>query len=363
MKRVLIVDDSPVARELLVHILSKDQNLEIIGTARDGLEALEKVAQLLPDVIVMDINMPRMDGFAATKEIMSTKAVPIVIVSAIWDPDNIETTFRAVEAGAIAVVRKPPGPHHPDHIQQANELLQTVRTMSEVRVITRHHTPVHRPEVEVTSSTERPPIPRSGHFEVVAIGASTGGPMVLRTILSALPSNFRAPILVVQHIATGFLDGMLDWLSRSTTLTLHVAANGQAAQPGHVYFGPNGFHLGIDRHRRLTLTRCDPQSRLCPSVAYLFDSVLASFGHHAVGVLLTGMGKDGAAELRKLRNAGAVTIAQDAQTSVVYGMPGEAAALDAAAFVLPDTEIASRLFLTVGAADRYIPREETPTDV
>jgi len=363
MKRVLVVDDSLVARQLLTHILSGDPTLTVVGTARDGLEALQKTTQLRPDVVVMDTNMPHMDGFAATREIMSSTAVPIVIVSAAWDADSIETTFRAMEAGALAVLRKPPGPNHPDYVRQADELTQVVRTMSEVKVVTRHRNAARHQMPRTQPTLERPLRHRLAPVEVVAIGASTGGPVVLQTILSALPPDFPVPILVVQHIATGFLAGMLDWLSHRSTLPLHIASDGQAAQPGHVYFSPNGFHLGIDHRRRLTLTQGEPQTRLCPSVSHLFDSVLAAFGHQAVGVLLTGMGKDGAAELKKLRSAGAFTIAQDAHTSVVHGMPGAAIALDAAAWVLPDSEIASRLVQIVGTIARPSPREEVPPNV
>ncbi len=347
MIRVLVVDDSPVARRLLDYILSTDPNMRVVGFACDGEEAVEQTRRVKPDVITMDIRMPRADGFEATRKIMEIRPTPVVIVSASWNSDDVRSTCRVMEAGAVAAVCKPPGLGHPDYERLADELIQTVRLMSEVKVVTRR-----RPKVG--HRRQRPPVvagsdgvPR--RIEAAAIGVSTGGPPVLQTILSALPRDFPIPILVVQHIARGFLVGMLEWLDKATPLTLRVASDGEPVKAGCVYFAPDGAHMGVNGSRRIALVDEPPEHGVRPSVSFLFRSVADAFGPRAVGVLLTGMGKDGAQELKRLRDLGAVTVAQDEESSVVFGMPGEAVKLGAAAHVLPPSEIA-RLLLTVTAA-------------
>ena len=347
MKRVLVVDDSSFGGESLHRLLVGDVSLDVIGTARDGAEAVEKVPLLRPDVVVMDVGVPGTDGFATTQEIMATNAVPIVLVGTPDGADMVETTFRAIDAGAVAALPRPVESGHPGHDRQVEHLRQTVRAMSEVKVITRYRGTGPLSPDSLGPEPTKPGASRRPSVEVVSIGASTGGPLSLRTILSTLPADFPVPILVVQHIAQGFLPGMVEWLAQTTPLRLRIAIHGQTAQPGHVYFGPNGFFLGIDRRRTLTLKPCAPGTRLCPSVAHLFEATCSAFNHRSVGVLLTGMGRDGAAELQLLRTAGAVTIAQDVSTSVVHGMPGEAIAMGAASYVLPDTDIAARLIRIV----------------
>ena len=338
MIKVLVVEDSPVLREFLAHILGADPDIHIVGTASDGEEAIEVVGRLQPDVITMDIHMPKMDGLEATHRIMETYPTPIVIVSGSTDPHDVAMTFRATEAGAVAMLRRPAGIGHPEHEATARELVQTVKLMSEVKVVRRwprmrHEAAVARP---VEAVLGRMPV----KIGVVALGASTGGPPVLQTILAGLPKDFTAPVLIVQHMASGFVQGFVEWLAQSSALPVQLATHGETILPGHVYVAPDEFQMKVERGGRIVLGREEPKNGLRPSVACLFRSVAESYGSDAVAGLLTGMGRDGAEELKLLRDKGAVTFAQDEESCVVYGMPGEAAKLDAATIILAPEKIA-----------------------
>ena len=342
MIQVLVVEDSHVIQELLVHILRADPDIEIMGRARDGAEAVEFLGRHKPDVITMDIHMPRMDGLEATRQIMETQPVPIVIVSANWNPDEVSLTFQAMEAGAVALVEKPRGLGHPDYAEMAGTLVRSVKAMSEVRVIRRW--PRMRPPL-LSPPPPAPPVPHpiQAGIRCIAIGASTGGPPVLNTLLSGLPKDLPVPILIVQHIAVGFVKGMAEWLGLTTGWPVRVAADGEEIKAGHAYLAPDDTHMGLGAHGRIALSRDAPENGLRPSVAHLFRSVTATQGDRAVGVLLTGMGRDGAEELKRMKDAGAVTIAQDQQSSVVHGMPGEAINLGGASYVLPPDKMAAVL--------------------
>ena len=343
MVKVLIVEDSPVQQALIGHILSTDPDLSVIGTANNGVEAVEFVARQRPDVVTMDLNMPQMNGLDATRRIMETTPVPIVIVSANWDPQEVATTFRAMEAGALAGVEKPRGLGHKDFAATAQQLVQTVKLMSEVKVVRRWpRKPTEQPTQQVS-----PPLPLLASpttaVKLVAIGASTGGPPVLQTLLSSLPKNFSVPVLMVQHIAVGFLPGLVEWLSQATHFPVRIPTHGDLLLPGHAYLAPDGFHFGIARGPRAVLSQGPLENNLRPAVSHLFRSVAETLGNQAVGVLLTGMGKDGAAELKVLRDTGAITIAQDKESSAVHGMPGEAIQLGAAVHVLSPERIVEAL--------------------
>lgn len=342
MIKVLVVEDSFVVRENLKYILEMDPDIRVVGTAGDGQDAIELAKQLKPDVITMDINMPKMNGFLATRRIMETCPTPIIIVSASWDQDEIKKTFLAVEAGAVSIIKKPQGPGHPNFEQGAREIIQTVKQMSEVKVVTR------RPRLKVSKDfsaaplTVAPPVSPS-RIDLVAVGVSTGGPLVLQTILSLLPADFPVPILIVQHIAQGFIQGLVDWLNQSTGFPVHLATAGEYILPGHAYFAPDDFNMGVSGRNQITLTRDEKENYFRPSIAYLFRSVAGAYGANAAGVLLTGMGGDGAKELKLLKEKGAATIVQDKQSSTVFGLPGEAVKLGAAQYVLPPEQIARTL--------------------
>ncbi|MDB6094887.1 MAG: response regulator receiver (CheY-like) modulated CheB methylesterase [Verrucomicrobia bacterium] len=350
---VLVVDDSAVSRMHLVHLLKADPLIRVVDAVNDGQAALDFIKKQAPDAIVMDIHMPGMDGFETTRRIMEIQPVPIIICSADTTPGGVATTFRALEAGAIACVEKPVSREHPDFESMAADLRQTVRLMSEVKVVRRW--PRSRSSTTPFSSARSAePKPPTG-IRLVGIGASTGGPPVLQTILAGLPKNFPVPVLIVQHITHGFLPGLVEWLGQTTGFQVQIAAHGVTPLAGHVYLAPDGFHMGLNPSGRILLTKEQPENGLRPAVSYLFRSLADVCGPDVVGVLLTGMGKDGAVELRLMKDKGAITIAQDRESSVVHGMPGEAIALGGATHVMPADKIAG-LLLTL-TSHRIIKKE------
>lgn len=349
--RVLVVDDSTVARELLVYLLNSDPKLQVVGVAGDGERAVAEAQRLRPDVITMDIHLPKMDGFAATRKIMETCPTRIVMVTATSIPFEIAATFQALEAGALTVLRKPPGLGHPNHKALADEIVQTVKLMAEVQVVKRWARTARSVPSAAATSYAAAKEPANGcnervaanEIRMVAIGASTGGPLVLQAILSRLPKEFAVPILIVQHISAGFTTGFCEWLARASGFTVQVPQHGEYALPGIAYVAPDGMHMTMQMNGTIGLASDPPEYGLRPSVSCLFRSVAAVFGPQAIGILLTGMGRDGARELKLMHDAGAVTIAQDRETAVIYGMPGEAVKLDAATYVLPPDDIAVTL--------------------
>jgi two-component system chemotaxis response regulator CheB len=342
MIKVLIVEDSQVVRDFLTYILSSDPAIQVIGTAGNGEEAIQAVRDKRPDIVTMDIKMPQMDGFEATRIIMETTPTPIVIVSASWDPKEVEKTFQAMDAGALTAVRKPVGVTHPDHTVQAKELIRTVKLMSEIKVVGRRPKGRFKKDMPVILPVSEP-APTITDIKAIAIGASTGGPPVIEAILLKLPKDFCAPLLIVQHISPGFVQGFADWLTNSCRFPVKIAASGEYPLKGHAYVAPDGVHMGIENNGRIVLSKSEPENGLRPSASYLFRSVAEVFGKSSVGVLLTGMGKDGAYELKMMKEKGAVTIAQDKESCIVYGMPGEAVNLDAATYVLSPQKIAEFL--------------------
>lgn len=342
--KVLVVDDSPVARMLLVHVLESDNQIDVIGVGETGQAALDFLKESNTDVVLMDVQMPGLDGFEATRLIMETRPVPIVICTATTDPREIATTFRSMEAGAVACVEKPVAPEHPDFEPLVTNLLQTIKLMSEVKVVRRWpRTRTH----SITVPVSRPVESMSAEIKIIGIGASTGGPPILQTILASLPKDFPVPVLIVQHIARGFLPGLVEWLNQTTGSKVQVASYGTTPLPGHAYLAPDEFHMGIGSSGTIILTREDAYGSLRPAVSYLFRSLAEAHGPSAVGVLLSGMGKDGAAELKMMKDRGAATIAQDRESSVVHGMPGEAIALGGATYVLPADKIADTLITLI----------------
>jgi len=337
--RVLVVDDSRVARELLAYLLEGDPQIQVIGTAASGDEAVEAVQQKRPDVVTMDYYMPEMNGLDATRKIMEVDPLPIVIVSATSSRSEVASAHELLDAGALAVVEKPAGPGDSRHDATTKELLRTIKWVSEVKVVKRWPRREGRAVAPARASGLKP----MQALGAVAIGASTGGPIVLKSILSGLRRDFPVPLLIVQHIAPGFTQGLVDWLARASGFEVCVAAAGESVVPGRAYVAPDGFHLELTAGGRVALNDEAPYNGHRPSVAHLFRSVANVLESDAIGVLLTGMGKDGAEELKLMKDRGAVTIAQDHETSVIHGMPGEAIQLDAATHVLPADSISTAL--------------------
>ncbi len=340
MIRVLIVDDSQSVRLVMRHLLESDGTMTVVGAAKNGREAVEMTSQLKPDVITMDITMPLLNGIEATREIMETRPTPIVIVSSDWSPDETAKTFRAMDAGALTLLRKP-GLGYDDEATQ--ELVKTVKLMSEIKVVRRVR---RRMQLNAETTGTKKETPRH-RIDCVAIGASTGGPQALSTILSVLPKSFPVPILLVQHMSPGFINGMVHWLNGLSLLPVVLAQENTKLEPGIIYIAPDNAHMGVIPGNRIHLSDAPEQNGLKPSVSYLFSCVANVFSKRAAAVLLTGMGRDGAEEMKRLRELGALTIAQDKATSTIHGMPGAAIALGGAERILPLDQIGLELIRSV----------------
>lgn len=333
--KVLIVEDSIIFVTLLKAILSKDSQIEICGVVRNGAAAVDFVKEIRPDVITMDINMPIMNGYDATSIIMHIAPVPIIILSANIDENDVNDTFKALEAGAVSVIEKPSDIESSEFPNYEKRLIQLVKLMSEVKVVTRiSHLPKEKNVIQPQHFAE----PGVNKIEVVGIGASTGGPLVLEKILSGIPKDFTYPILIVQHITKGFTKGLVDWLNHTSAIPVKLAENNEPLRRGICYIAPDDMHLGINRNI-IMLSNAPPLYNMRPAVGFLFSKLAEHYGSKALGILLTGMGRDGSEELKKLRDAGAITIAQDEESCVIFGMPGEAVKLNGATYIMPPEKI------------------------
>lgn len=337
--RVLVVDDSPTARLLLVSILRADPGIDVIGQASDGIEAIDLVKRLHPDIVTMDVQMPRLDGFAATKRIMVEAPTPILITTGL-DPRALSVSLEAVRAGALAVHAKPGDPRLPGFDDEAGELVRQVKAMSRVKVV-RHHQP--DPAAVSTSRAPNLAMLRESPIEVVAIAASTGGPAALHQILCALPADFPLPVLIVQHISRGFTLGFAAWLDQACKFRVKVAQEGELIEVGTAYIAPDDRHLCASAVRRIHLSRAAEVGGFRPSGTPLFESVALAYGRTALAVILTGMGRDGVDGLRAVHDAGGRIVAESEETAVVYGMPGAAVAAGLPHFVLPLDQIIATL--------------------
>ena len=332
---VLVVDDSAVARALLTAIIDRDPHLRVAGEAADGTEAVELTKTLRPAIVVMDINMPRMDGIEATKRIMIEQPTPILIVTAGFDAKQVEVSLKAVGAGALTVAPKPVGPADPSFGYDSARLVTLLRALADVKVVRQRGR---------EGTTERAPSGglASRSIDIVGVAASTGGPAALYRFLEALPRTLDVPILVVQHIAHGFVDGLARWLSGATTLPVLVAVDGAKPEGGHVYLAPDDRHLTLHLGR-LRLSAAEPVGGFRPSATALFRSLAVSHGETAVAVVLTGMGTDGLDGATAIRDAGGLVLAQDAASSAVFGMPQAVVNAGVAHAVGPVEELAYRI--------------------
>jgi two-component system chemotaxis response regulator CheB len=337
--RLLVVDDSPTVRSIIRAMLGTEQDITIVGEAVNGVEAIDKAERLRPDLILMDIRMPRMDGFEATEQIMATCPTPIIVFSSLTRAEEARVSIAMLAVGALDVMAKP-DLADPASVAECAKVLRTkVRVASGVAVV-RHIKRRPLSGVNVNAGVD---VPATARFDVLAIGSSTGGPAVLREILSRLPSTFPLPVLLVQHITVGFSDGFIEWLQQHIPLKLRLAQPRDRAIPGTVLMAPEGRQMTINADRSVTATSTVPVGVHLPSVDALFNSVAESFGPRAIGVILTGMGADGADGLLRIRQAGGLTIAQDQASCTVFGMPGEAVQRGAACETLPPDRISERL--------------------
>jgi len=344
--RVLIVDDSAVVRQILTEILASDPGIEVVGTAADPLLAREKIKRLAPDVITLDVEMPRMDGLAFLENLMRLHPLPVVMISSLTER-GADTTLQALALGAVDFVSKPKLDVTRGLQGYADEIIEKVKTASRSRVRALVRAPV-TPKLTL-ASTGAPAAPRPSQFRttdrLIAIGASAGGTEALRVVLEGLPADAPA-VVMTQHLPATFSTAFAERLDRHSAMAVREATDGEAVLPGHAYLPPGGKHLRVIRDGARWRCRIDdgpPVNRHKPAVDVLFQSVAQSAGANAIGVILTGMGDDGARGLLQLRQAGAPTLVQDEATSVVWGMPGAAFKLGAAEEQLPLEKIAERL--------------------
>ena len=337
MIQVLIADDSPFAAQYLGALLVSDPEFRVVGVAKSGTEAVSMAQSLRPDIICMDVNMPGGDGYSATRTIMANNPLPVVIVSSDTDQGQVALSFKALEAGALTFVAKPPGPTSPGYARAVRDFIATFKAMAGVKVIRRSSaTSPNNAVIPAANFGSK----ASRNVRIVAIAASTGGPQMLQTIFQNLPRLLSVPVVVVQHITPGFERGLADWLGKTCSLPISIAVDGETLYAGQVYIAPDGFHLEVSRALRVLLVSGLPEHGVKPAGSRLLRSVAKGFGADAIGVVLSGMGRDGADGLKLMRDAGALTIAQTADSSVVHGMPGEAIRLGAACHVLDPLGIA-----------------------
>ncbi|MCF7751804.1 chemotaxis response regulator protein-glutamate methylesterase [Bacillus subtilis subsp. subtilis] len=343
--RVLIVDDSAVVRQMLSEILASDRDIEVVGTAADPLLAREKIKRLAPDVITLDVEMPRMDGLAFLENLMRLHPLPVVMISSLTER-GADTTLQALALGAVDFVSKPKFDVARGLQAYAEEIIGKVKmaARSRVRTLARPGAPRLTLDAVAPAAT-----PRAIQFRttdrLIAIGASAGGTEALRVVLEGMPADAPA-VVMTQHLPATFSTPFAERLDRHSAMSVREASDGEAVLPGHAYLPPGGKHLRIIRDGARWRCRVDDGpavNRHKPAVDVLFRSVAESAGSNAIGAILTGMGDDGARGLLELRNAGAPTLVQDEATSVVWGMPGAAYKLGATEEMVPLERIAERL--------------------
>lgn len=344
VERVVVVDDSPTARMLLRSILHTDPAIEVVGEAATGAEAVELVKRVRPSIVVMDVEMPEMDGFEATKRIMIEEPTPIIIVTGTDDALEVEVGLKAVGAGALTALRKPPGLSSPQHAAEAARLIRLVKALADVKVVRQRRRaspaplstpPPGRMPAITDQRADRP-------VQIVGVAASTGGPAALYRFLAALPRSLDVPVLVVQHIAPGFVDGLARWLATATVLPVSVARAHTPLCGGDVYLAPDDRHLAV-RDGRIALSPAVAVGGFRPAANVLFRSLADSYGDRCAVVVLTGMGEDGVDGASEVHAAGGLVIAQDAGTSTVFGMPRAVVANGVADAVGTVEQLASRI--------------------
>lgn len=350
---VLIVEDSDVVRQLLEHIIGGDGRFEIVASVPSAEQALDLLQRVSPDVISLDIRLPGMNGLDATRRIMREKPTPIVVCSASVESDDLNITMNALRAGALAVVEKPVGVTRTDYERLARTLCTQLAIMSDVRVVRQRAFAESRPRVGQSVSPfkggARPALP-GGALRLLGIGASTGGPNAIVQVLNDLGHDFPLPILLTQHMMPTFLPGFATWLESVTPCRAVIAKNGEIPTPGSIYMAPADHHLKIEAER-IRLTQDREVSAQRPSATVMFQSMARAAGDSGLGILLTGMGDDGADGLLELRKAGGYTIAEHESTAVVYGMPKAAVDRGGACECLPITQIGARILRLVSATE------------
>ena len=346
--RVLVVDDSVFMRDMIKALLARDPGITVVGEAGNGRDAIAAVAVLKPDIVTMDIEMPIMGGLEAIEEIIATKALPILVITTLSDA---QTAFDAIAKGALDLVLK-------SELRAADgrSFCKKIKLLASIQVITRskrNGTPLSRqPESMPAGSAARQGGIGPAACRVIAIASSTGGPAALAYILARLPKELAVPILIAQHIAMGFTKGMVGWLDALSPLSVRLAAAGAALEPGTVYVAPSEHHMSVGAGRRIELSEPAPGDIHHPSCDRLLLSVAEVYGAEAAGIILTGMGRDGAAGMQKIFAAGGCTVAEDQSTSVVFGMNQAAISGGSIRKVLPLPEIPGEICRLAGTGSR-----------
>ncbi len=343
--RVLIVDDSALIRKMLSEMLQTDNDIEVVGVARDPYDAREKIKQLNPDVLTLDIEMPKMDGVTFLRNLMRLRPMPVVMISSLTEK-GADVTLQALEAGAIDFVSKPKIDISYTLESYTQEIIEKIKTAALAKVRAINYSAISRKlSADAVLRKNALLTPFATTDKLIAIGASTGGTEAIRDIISVLPADMPG-IVVTQHIPAAFSAPFATRLNSHSRMTVCEAADGQQILPGHVYVAPGDRHLIVERSGARFICRLDdgsPVNRHKPAVDVMFRSVAQNIGINATGVILTGMGADGAQGLLEMHHAGSITIAQNERSSVVWGMPGEAIKIDAADDVLALDKIADRL--------------------
>lgn len=325
------MDDSRLAREIVTAILSADRSIRVVGEAENGAQAVEKVRELRPDIVIMDVEMPVMSGIQAIEKIMAYNAVPILVVTS---QGGADVAYSAISKGALEVV--PKSDLDPDAPEKFNE---NVKLLAKVRVVTH----IGGRNVTLPSRKET----GEGVPRVVAIASSTGGPKALSVVLPEIPADFPAPIVVAQHIADGFAEGMVSWLGAISKVRVKVGEDGETLAPATVYIAPSERHMMVTIGDRISLIERKPTDFFRPSCDMLLLSVAATYGVKAIGVILTGMGTDGVQGMRRIKDVGGRTVAQDEASSIIFGMPRVAIEAGCIDSVLPIEKIGPRIVTMV----------------
>lgn len=337
--RVMVVEDSLVVRQLLVHIIASDPRLAVAAAVDSAEEALREIGRIRPDVISMDIRLPGMDGLEATRRIMAEQPTPIVVIADSIEDSSLKISMNALRAGALTVVEKPVGLSSDSYAAIASTICTQLYIMSQVPVVRqRAFAPLRE-----TGPSWREPEWGMTRPSIMGIAASTGGPPALAKILGALPSDFPLPILLVQHMGAPFMEGFASWLNGLVPLDVRLAQDQEIPRPGRVYVAPGDRHLLLSSAGTLKLSAEPPLGNQRPSATMLFQSMARSLGRRGLGVILTGMGEDGAQGLVEMRQAGGYGVAEDESTAVVYGMPAAAARMGGVNVSLPLDMIAPRI--------------------
>lgn len=342
--RVLIVDDSPTTVAVLKKMLSSSEEIEVVATAANGVEGLRRLEESKPDVICTDLNMPEMDGLEFTRRVMQEHPRPIMVISTEVEDRQSQKVFDLLKAGAVEIFPKPRAGLSPQNDDLRRELIKKIKVLKGIVVFHKHRSAVERAAAaaRVQPRPARPP-EKPAVYRILGIGSSTGGPQALLSILPRLPAAFPLPVICVQHISAGFLRGLVDWLNEHCALEVRIAARGEKPAAGRVYFPPEGLHLEFARDGSFAESEAPPYHGHRPSVNVTFASIAARYGPDAIGVLLTGMGDDGAVGLAEMKAGGAFTIAQNEASSTVFGMPRAAIEIGAASEILALDEIAARV--------------------